>query len=159
MVFNFILKKRNWPAWVAALLIGGVAGQAQQAKADDIGVADPYSYFFVWRADHPRREAILRLRDWLRLLSFEVETAQFGCWRPAVRSERWLQRTAWMDALGSRWWPIFGAAYFLVAVKRVQGMRLVTTTWKGVRSRAPAPVTVGHPTRQHRVRSHRGPHG
>ncbi|MFZ9374149.1 MAG: class I SAM-dependent methyltransferase [Burkholderiaceae bacterium] len=98
-----------------------------------------------------------RLRDWLRLLSFEVESAQFGCWRPAVRSDQWLQRTAWMDTLGSRWWPIFGAAYFLVAVKRVQGMRLVTASWKGVRARAPAPVAVGHPTRQHRDRSRRAP--
>lgn len=94
-----------------------------------------------------------RLRDWLRLLSFEVESAQFGCWRPAVRSERWLQRTAWLDAIGSRWWPILGAAYFVVAVKRVRGMRLITARWKAARARAPAPVAVGHPTRQQRPRT------
>lgn len=91
-----------------------------------------------------------RLRDWLRLLSFEVETAQFGCWRPAVRSETWLQRTAWLDSVGSRWWPILGAAYFIVAVKRVRGMRLVTASWKGVRARANAPVAVTHSSSQQR---------
>ena len=96
-----------------------------------------------------------RLRDWLHLLSFEVESAQFGCWRPAVRSERWLQRTAWMDRIGSRWWPILGAAYFVVAVKRVRGMRLITARWKAARTRAPSPVAVGHPTRQHRSRLRR----
>ena len=32
-----------------------------------------------------------RLRDWLRLLSFEVESGRFGCYRPAVRTEKWLQ--------------------------------------------------------------------
>ena len=32
-----------------------------------------------------------RLRDWLRLLSFEVESGRFGCYRPAVRTEKWLR--------------------------------------------------------------------
>jgi SAM-dependent methyltransferase len=66
-----------------------------------------------------------RLRDWLRLLSFEVESGRFGCWRPPLHSEAWLQRFAWMDRVGERWWPVLGAVYFLVAVKRVHGMRLV----------------------------------
>ena len=67
-----------------------------------------------------------RLRDWLRLLSFEVESARFGCWRPALRSERW--------------WPIFGSAYFLVAVKRVRGMRLLEPGWRARPQRAAAPA-------------------
>lgn len=79
-----------------------------------------------------------RLRDWLGLLSFEVESAHFGCWRPAVRSAHWLERFGWMDALGERWWPIFGAAYFVVATKRVQGMRLLEPGWKSATARAPA---------------------
>ena len=66
-----------------------------------------------------------RLRDWLRLLSFEVEGGRFGCFRPPYRSARWLERSAWMEGVGERWWPVFGAVYFLVAVKRVRGMRLV----------------------------------
>jgi SAM-dependent methyltransferase len=66
-----------------------------------------------------------RLRDWLRLLSFEVEGGRFGCYAPPLGSARWLQRFEWMDRLGDRWWPVFGAVYSLVAVKRVRGMRLV----------------------------------
>ncbi len=66
-----------------------------------------------------------RLRDWLRLLSFEVEAGQFGCYRPALRSEKWMSRFAWMESLGQRWWPVFGSVYLVVAVKRVRGMRLV----------------------------------
>ena len=73
---------------------------------------------------------IRRLRDWLNLLGFEVEVVQFGCYRPAVRSERWLQRWDWMDRLGARWWPVLGSAYFLVAVKRVRGVRLLGAAWK-----------------------------
>ena len=66
-----------------------------------------------------------RLRDWLRLLGFELEGGRFGCYRPPVKSEAWLQRYAWADAVGDRWWPVLGAAYMLTAVKRVRGMRLV----------------------------------
>lgn len=71
-----------------------------------------------------------RLRDWLRLLNFEIETISFGAYRPAVRSTRWLQRYEWVDAVGARWWPILGAAYMVVAVKRVHGMRLLEPSWR-----------------------------
>ncbi len=85
-----------------------------------------------------------RLRDWLRLLSFEVESARFGCYRPALTSEKWLTRFDWMDPTGKRWWPIFGAVYFVVAVKRVRGVRLLEASWKSHRPVAAAPVAVAN---------------
>lgn len=88
-----------------------------------------------------------RLRDWLRLLSFEVESGGFGCYRPAVRTEKWIHRFAWMDRAGDRWWPIFGAVYFLVAVKRVHGMRLLEPAWKRQKPIAAAPVSVARRAR------------
>jgi len=66
-----------------------------------------------------------RLRDWLRLLSFETEAGRFGCFGPPLRSARWISRFDWMERTGERWWPVFGAVYLIVAVKRVRGMRLV----------------------------------
>ena len=83
-----------------------------------------------------------RLRDWLRLLNFEVDSGRFGCYRPSFETNQWLSRFEWMDKAGSRWWPIFGAVYFLVAVKRVRGMRLLEPAWKTrkVMSNAPAVV-------------------
>nr|WP_259651816.1 class I SAM-dependent methyltransferase [Variovorax sp. UMC13] len=83
-----------------------------------------------------------RMRDWLRLLSFEVESGRFGVYRPAVRSEAWLERLRWFDTAGERWWPIFGAVYFLVAVKRVRGMRLLSADWRRASQRASAPVPI-----------------
>ena len=85
-----------------------------------------------------------RLRDWLRLLSFEVESGRFGCYRPALTGDPILERFAWMDPLGARWWPIFGAVYFLVAVKRVRGLRLLGRTWKTPAARPAAPVPVAN---------------
>jgi SAM-dependent methyltransferase len=66
-----------------------------------------------------------RLRDWLKLLGFEVESSQFACYRSPARSQTWLQRAQWMEKVGRRWWPVFGAVYMITAVKRVRGMRLV----------------------------------
>ncbi len=91
-----------------------------------------------------------RLRDWLRLLSFEVESNSFGCWRPAMSTEKWLDRYDWMDAMGERWWPIFGAVYFVVAVKRVRGIKLLGRSWKAAAGISTAPVPIAN-------RSHRWP--
>ena len=66
-----------------------------------------------------------RLRDWLKLLSFDVEAARFGAYRPPLRTEAWLDRLQWVELVGSRWWPVLGAVYFIQAVKRVQGMRMI----------------------------------
>jgi SAM-dependent methyltransferase len=85
-----------------------------------------------------------RVRDWLRLLSFEVEVARFGCYKPALTSETWLRRFNWMDRAGHRWWPILGAVYFLVAVKRVRGMTLLSPGWSSPRALATAPVSVAN---------------
>ncbi len=91
-----------------------------------------------------------RLRDWLRLLSFEVEAGRFGCYRPAVDSEEWLRRFSWVDRMGGRWWPIFGAAYFVVATKRVRGMRLLGSAWKATAKRSTAAVPVTQQSRKTR---------
>ncbi len=90
-----------------------------------------------------------RLRDWLRLLGFEVESARFGAHRPALSNALWLERFAWMDAAGDRWWPIFGGVYFLVAAKKVHGMRLLSAPWKTRKSLATAPVPVASPAQHH----------
>jgi SAM-dependent methyltransferase len=92
-----------------------------------------------------------RLRDWLRLLSFEVEAGRFGCYKPPMESEKWLSRFEWTEHVGERWWPVFGAVYFVVAVKRVRGMRLVglIRDQRQVSKAAPAPVVAS----QHRHES------
>lgn len=99
-----------------------------------------------------RMMAYWRLRDWLRLLGFEVQLSRFGCWRPAVQNDRWLSRMAWLDRWGARWWPILGGAYMLVAVKRVPGGRMLGRAWK----KAPVRVGAALPAaqRQHAVQPH-----
>ncbi|MCB2068876.1 MAG: hypothetical protein KDF67_04205, partial [Ottowia sp.] len=84
-----------------------------------------------------------RLSRSLRLdLASSGEEQHFGCWSPAVRSASALARFAWMDRLGERWWPVFGATYLVVAVKRTQGAKLVGQTWKTAPAVAGAPVSI-----------------
>lgn len=86
--------------------------------------------------------AYWRLRDWLRLLDLEVEGGCFGCYRPMVRETRWWDRLGWMEHAGDRWWPVLGAVYFVVAVKRVRGMRMVGKVRRARMPAAAAPAVV-----------------
>ncbi len=91
-----------------------------------------------------------RLRDWLRLLSFDVESVRFGCYRPPVSTQLWLSRWAWMDKVGPRAWPVLGAVYGMVGIKRVRGMRLLGPAWQPQRALT-APVTVAQKNTQHKA--------
>ena len=89
-----------------------------------------------------------RVRDWLRLLGFEVEGGRFGCWRLPLRSEAGLARMAWLESAGARGWPVLGAVYLVEAVKRVRGMRLVGMARRRKVSARSAPAVVA--SLQHR---------
>jgi len=73
--------------------------------------------------------ALYRLKDWLSLLGFEVAGGQLDCYIPPFAQEKWLQRFHFFERAGDRWWPIAGGVYFLHAVKRVLGMRVITPAW------------------------------
>jgi SAM-dependent methyltransferase len=93
-----------------------------------------------------------RLRDWLRLLGFEVQVSRFAGWTPALASERWMRKLDALDVLGQRWWPILGGVYLIFATKRVPGGRLLDgRRWRAVRSPAAAAVPLA------RSDSHIGP--
>ncbi len=70
-----------------------------------------------------------RLKDWLALLGFEVAGGRFAVYAPPFRKAKWLERYAFMEKAGDRWWAVSGGVYFLHAVKRVPGMRLIKPQW------------------------------
>jgi hypothetical protein len=61
-----------------------------------------------------------------------------------MATERWLERFDWMDAVGERWWPILGAVYFVVATKRVRGIKPMGKLWKPAKAIATAPVPLAN---------------
>ena len=70
-----------------------------------------------------------RLKDWLALLGFEVVGGRFAAYAPPFRQQKWLERASFMERAGDRWWAVSGGVYFLHAVKRVPGMRLIKPRW------------------------------
>jgi SAM-dependent methyltransferase len=94
---------------------------------------------FPWRGEFV---GLLRLRDWLKLLGFELNGGKLGCYAPPFSQVKWLQRFRVMEAAGDRWWPIAGGVYVVRAVKRVVGMRLVTPAWRRDKRQARAVATV-----------------
>jgi SAM-dependent methyltransferase len=93
--------------------------------------------------------SLFRMKDWLKLLNFELARGTFGCYRPAFESQTWLDRFQFMESIGSRWWPIAGGVYMLQAVKRVQGMRLIGPKWKKRRTRIGAVAPAAHSHQPH----------
>jgi hypothetical protein len=59
-----------------------------------------------------------------------------------TRHTRTWDRLRWMELAGDRWWPVLGAVYFVVAVKRARGMRLVGKLKKNRVAAAAAPAVV-----------------
>jgi len=83
-----------------------------------------------------------RLKDWLKLLAFEVDRSCFGCYAPPFEQQRWLRRSRFIESAGRRWWHFSGGVYMLRAIKRVHGMRLITPNWrkKMLRTKALRPI-------------------
>lgn len=86
--------------------------------------------------------SVPRLRDWLQLLSFEVDRGSFGCYAPPFLKAHWLRRFRFMETAGDRWWSFAGAVYLLRAVKRVRGMHLIMPHWKPQKTAAQALTAV-----------------
>ncbi len=82
--------------------------------------------------DYPWRGKFIslpRIKDWLALLGFEVVAGRFACYAPPLANPAWLGRLRFMEPAGDRWWAVCGGVYFLKAVKRVPGMRLIKPQW------------------------------
>lgn len=92
-----------------------------------------YHYFKSARHEFPwngRFISLSRLKDWLKLLDFEMAGGRLCCYVPPFKQEKWRKRFKFMEAAGDRWWPISGGVYFLHAIKRTHGMRIIKPGWK-----------------------------
>jgi SAM-dependent methyltransferase len=81
---------------------------------------------FPWNG---RFVSLLRVKDWLALLGFDVNAGRLVAYAPPFKSENLRRRFAFMEPAGDRWWAVGGAVYMLQAIKRVRGMRLLTPAW------------------------------
>lgn len=75
------------------------------------------------------RLTLFRICDWLRLIGFHVEIRRMLVFRPPWQ-RAFTAKLDWVDALGSRYWPVFGGVYAVRAVKRLSSLTPLRSSWK-----------------------------
>ena len=69
--------------------------------------------------------SLIRIKDWLKLLNFSLDRGHFGCYKFPLQGQSSMSRMDFLESMGNRWWPIFGAVFLVSAIKRQQGIRLI----------------------------------
>ncbi len=92
----------------------------------------------LWRS---RCLSAWRVSDWLKLLGFQVESVNYGGFKPPLQSRRFLARLGPLERWGRRLGLPLGAYYVIVA--RKQRLRPINTPAEGLLSRAMNPVKLG----------------
>lgn len=77
---------------------------------------------------------LARIKDWLKLLDFDITHGSMLYYRPPLASETAMDRLRFLDKAGDRWWPMAGAVYLLAAKKRVAGMTPLRPEWRTTRA-------------------------
>jgi SAM-dependent methyltransferase len=78
-----------------------------------------------------------RIRDWLALLGFEIESAHHFFFRPPLQHRGMMARLGFLEGGGRRWWPALGGAYVVTARKRVIPLTPIKPRWRPRRSVLP----------------------
>lgn len=81
-----------------------------------------------------------RVSDWLGVLDFRIDGLESSYYLPLLDRDRVVQRLAWLQYLGGRWWPRRGLFYVIVARKSVAPLKPVRRL-----QRQAVPVAVGVP--------------
>lgn len=69
--------------------------------------------------------SLIRVKDWLQLLNYSLDRGHFGCYKFPLHGQSAMARMDFLESMGNRWWPIFGAVFLVSAIKRHQGIRLI----------------------------------
>lgn len=69
--------------------------------------------------------SLIRVKDWLQLLNYALDRGHFGCYKLPLHGESAMNRMDFLESMGNRWWPIFGAVFLVSAIKHHKGIRLV----------------------------------
>jgi len=73
---------------------------------------------------------LTRLKDWLKLLGFEITTVERFYFRPPIQNLKIMQRLKIIEQIGHYCWPFWGGVYLLIAKKRVVPVTPVKLQWQ-----------------------------
>jgi len=74
--------------------------------------------------------SINRMRDWLRLLNFEIVEEKTFYFRPPFDNQRIQEKLGFLEKWGKMLWPFWGGGYALVAAKQVISPTPVRPRWR-----------------------------
>ncbi len=99
---------------------------------------NPLSLWGLWRLLPGRRAQVpwcgafiglLRVKDWLGLLGFDVEVTEHLMFRPPLAHHGLMNRLQFLETSGRRWWAPMGGVYVIRAVKRVSRLTPIKPRW------------------------------
>lgn len=73
---------------------------------------------------------LLRIRDWLKLLDFQVTGGKYFYFKPPILNNKILKKLDFLEKIGSSIWPFFGGGYSIVAVKKIIPLTPIKAKWK-----------------------------
>ncbi len=103
-----ILGFNPWSSWGVRRLANLYHGQS------------PYSLRFI---------SLMRIKDWLTLLGFEIEMVKTLFYQLPVSNPVLLNKLGFLDPLGAKLWPAFGSVYLIVARKQVSTLTPIRPRW------------------------------
>lgn len=92
-----------------------------------------FRLFLFWTKKAPWNAHFLaasRVVDWLALLGFDVIQHQSYFYQPPVQRGSISKKMGFLERMGQRFWPNFGAGYVLVARKRVVTLTPIRPRWR-----------------------------
>ncbi len=97
---------------------------------------NPLGWWGLWRLFKHRHQppwnaqflALMRVKDWLSLLGFEILSQQACCFSPPFQNPHLMRTLGWLGAIERRWLPL-GGVYVLLAKKRRLYMPRVRPHW------------------------------
>ena len=95
-----------------------------------------FRLFLFWKNQAPWNGHFLtasRVMDWLALLGFDVVQRQGYFYRPPFQRVKLMKKMGFLEKMGRRLWPNFGAGYVIVARKRVETLTPIRPSWRSKR--------------------------
>jgi len=99
---------------------------------------NPWSFWGLWRLVLAWRKippwyghfyGLMRIRDWLSLLDFEIVKVERIFFRPPINNTMVMHKLKFLEKLGKYCWPIFGGVYIIVAKKRIIPLTPIKIRW------------------------------
>ena len=87
----------------------------------------------AWRGTSPWNGYFYRsarVRDWLRLLGFDVVKTRYFFFRPPVRTGWIMKRLGFLEKVGNYLWPWLGGSYLIIGKKRLIPLTPTKTEWR-----------------------------